>query len=313
MTATTSTPPAKTSHIVSSQSRQLAERKNRKPRRERKSVILTIALWACVAYFLLPFIWLVLASTKSDTDLFTSFGLAFGKAFSLFGNIGTVFSYENGSFGLWLGNSAFYSLSSALGSVILSTLAGYAFAKYKFKGGRAIFSVLLGSIMIPSAALALPTYLLFANLNITNTAWSIILPSIVNPFGLYLLRIYATDSVDDSLMEAARIDGASEFRIFWQVSVRLLGPAIVTVFLLALVGTWNNYFLPLIMLNQSSLYPVTVGLAQWAASSSAGGGARVLFSTVITGSVISIIPLVVAFLYLQRYWQSGLSGGAVKG
>jgi multiple sugar transport system permease protein len=311
MTAAT-TPRAKTSHIVSPQVRQLSTKK-RKPRRERKSVILTIALWACVAYFLVPFLWLVLASTKSDTDLFTSFGLAFGKAFSLFANIGTVFSYENGSFGLWLGNSAFYSLSSAVGSVILSTLAGYAFAKYKFKGSRAIFSVLLGSIMIPSAALALPTYLLFANLNITNTAWAIILPSIVNPFGLYLLRIYAVDSVDDSLMEAARIDGASEFRIFWQVSVRLLGPAIVTVFLLSLVGTWNNYFLPLIMLNQSSLYPVTVGLAQWAASSSAGGGARVLFSTVITGSVISIIPLVVAFLYLQRYWQSGLSGGAVKG
>jgi multiple sugar transport system permease protein len=313
MTAATTTRRGNTSHVVSPQARELATRKQRKPRRERKSVILTIALWACVAYFLLPFIWLVLASTKSDADLFTSFGLAFGKAFSLFTNIGTVFSYENGSFGLWLGNSAFYSLTSALGSVILSTLAGYAFAKYRFKGGRAIFSVLLGSIMIPSAALALPTYLLFANLNITNTAWAIILPSIVNPFGLYLLRIYATDAVDDSLLEAARIDGASEFRIFWQVSVRLLGPAIVTVFLLALVGTWNNYFLPLIMLNQSSLYPVTVGLAQWAASSSAGGGARVLFSTVITGSVISIIPLVVAFLYLQRYWQSGLSGGAVKG
>jgi multiple sugar transport system permease protein len=312
MTATATPRRGNSSHVVSPQVRA-ASRKQKKPRRERKSVILTIALWACAGYFLLPFLWLVLASTKSDTDLFTSFGLAFGKAFSLFSNIGTVFSYENGSFGLWLANSAFYSLSSALGAVILSTLAGYAFAKYRFTGGRAIFSALLGSIMIPSAALALPTYLLFANLNLTNTAWAIILPSIVNPFGLYLLRIYAADAVDDSLLEAARLDGASEFRIFWQVSVRLLGPAIVTVFLLALVGTWNNYFLPLIMLNQSSLYPITVGLAQWAASSNAGGGARVLFSTVITGSFISVIPLVAAFLYLQRFWQSGLSSGSVKG
>lgn len=303
------TPRGNTSHIVSSQVRG----RKRKPRRERKSVILTIALWACVVYFLVPFLWLVLASTKSDTDLFSSFGLAFGKAFSLFGNLGTVFSYENGSFGLWLANSAFYSLSSALGAVILSTLAGYAFAKYRFSGGRGIFSVILGAIMIPSAALALPTYLLFANLGITNTAWAVILPSIVNPFGMYLLRIYASEAVDDNLIEAARIDGASELRIFWQVSVRLLGPAIVTVFLLALVGTWNNYILPLIMLNQSSLYPITVGLAQWAASSNQGGGARVLFSTVITGSLVSIIPLVAAFLYLQRYWQSGLSAGSVKG
>jgi multiple sugar transport system permease protein len=311
MTATATPRRGNNSHVVSPQVR--AAGRKLKPKRERKSIILTVALWACAGYFLLPFLWLVLAATKSDTDLFTSFGLAFGKAFSLFGNIGTVFSYENGSFGIWLANSAFYSLSSAIGAVILSTLAGYAFAKYRFSGGRAIFSALLGSIMIPSAALALPTYLLFAQINLTNTAWAIILPSIVNPFGLYLLRIYAADAVDDSLLEAARLDGASEFRIFWQVSVRLLGPAIVTVFLLALVGTWNNYFLPLIMLNQSSLYPVTVGLAQWAASSNAGGGARVLFSTVITGSFISVIPLVAAFLYLQRFWQSGLSAGGVKG
>jgi multiple sugar transport system permease protein len=287
--------------------------RRRSDRRDRKSVILTIALWACAFYFLLPFLWLALASTKNDSDLFTTFGLWFGKAIVLFANLGTVFTYENGSFGTWLLNSAFYAIASALGAVILSTLAGYAFAKYRFRGGRGIFSVVLGSIMIPSTALALPTYLLFANIGITNTPWAVILPSVVNPFALYLIRVYALEAVDDNLIEAARIDGAGEFRIFWQISCRLLGPAIVTVFLLALVATWNNYFLPLIMLNQSSLYPITVGLAQWAASSNAGGGARVLFSTVITGSFVSIIPLVLSFLYLQRYWQSGLSAGSVKG
>ena len=310
MTTIARTPSAtrKPRNVVSSQARR-----RKTNRRGRKSVVLTVAMWVCVAYFLLPFLWLIFASTKSDTDLFSSFGLWFGKAFSLLGNLGTVFSYENGSFGLWLLNSAFYSLAGAFGAVVLSTLAGYAFAKYRFSGGRGVFSVILGAIMIPSAALALPTYLLFANFNITNTAWAVILPSIVNPFGMYLLRIYAAEAVDDNLIEAARIDGAGEFRIFWQVSVRLLGPAIVTVFLLSLVSTWNNYFLPLIMLNQQSLYPITVGLAQWAASSNAGGGARVLFSTVITGSFVSIIPLVLSFLYLQRYWQSGLAAGSVKG
>jgi multiple sugar transport system permease protein len=285
----------------------------RKSPRDRKSVVLTVAMWACALYFLLPFLWLALAATKNDGDLFTTFGLWFGKTIALFSNLGTVFSYENGSFGGWLLNSAFYAIASALGAVILATLAGYAFAKYRFSGSRGIFSVVLGSIMIPSTALALPTYLLFANINITNTPWAVILPSVVNPFALYLIRVYAIEAVDDNLIEAARIDGAGEFRIFWQISCRLLGPAIVTVFLLALVGAWNNYFLPLIMLNQSSLYPITVGLAQWAASSNAGGGARVLFSTVITGSLVSIIPLVVSFLYLQRYWQSGLSAGSVKG
>jgi multiple sugar transport system permease protein len=282
-------------------------------KRDPKSAILTVGLWTCCIYFLVPFVWLLFAATKDDTDLFDTFGLWAGKSFAFFANIGTVFTYEDGSFGRWLLNSAFYALASAFGAVLLATLAGYAFAKYRFTGRTAIFSVVLGSIMVPGTALALPTYLLFAHLDITNTPWAVILPSIVNPFALYLIMVYAREAVDDSLVESARIDGAGEFRIFWQVALRLLAPAMVTVFLLALVASWNNYFLPLIMLNQSTLYPVTVGLAQWAASSNAGGGARVLYSTVITGSFVSIIPLIVSFLYLQRYWQSGLSAGGVKG
>jgi multiple sugar transport system permease protein len=143
--------------------------------------------------------------------------------------------------------------------------------------------------------------------------WAIILPSLVSPFGVYLMRVYAADSVDDSLLEAARIDGAGEIRIFLTIGLRLLTPGIVTVVLFQLVATWNNYFLPLIMLNTPGLYPVTVGLAQWQASAAAGGGAQVLFSTVLTGSLVSIIPLIIAFLFLQRYWQSGLATGGVKG
>jgi multiple sugar transport system permease protein len=127
------------------------------------------------------------------------------------------------------------------------------------------------------------------------------------------MRVYAADSVDDSLLEAARIDGAGEFRILATIGVRLMAPGIVTVVLFQLVATWNNYFLPLIMLNTPSLFPVTVGLAQWQATASAGGGAQVLFSTVLTGSFVSILPLIVAFLFLQRYWQSGLGTGGVKG
>jgi multiple sugar transport system permease protein len=166
--------------------------------------------------------------------------------------------------------------------------------------------------MIPLTALALPTYLIFNSVHLTNTIWAIIFPSLVSPFGVYLMRVYAAASVPDSLIEAGRIEGASETRIFWQIGIRLLGPGIVTVFLFSLVATWNNYFLPLIMLNSSNLYPLTVGLAQEQSASAAGGGAQALFSTVITGSFISIIPLMAAFLFLQRYWQSGLAAGSVK-
>ena len=109
------------------------------------------------------------------------------------------------------------------------------------------------------------------------------------------------------------MDGAGELRIFWQVGLPLLGPGMVTVLLFTLVATWNNYFLPLIMLNRSSLYPLTVGLAQLQSQSAAGGGAQAVFSTVITGSLLSIIPLIAAFLFLQRYWQTGLATGGVKG
>jgi multiple sugar transport system permease protein len=167
--------------------------------------------------------------------------------------------------------------------------------------------------MIPLTALALPTYLLFSKAGLTDTPWAVIIPSLVSPFGVYLMRVYAADAIDDSLLEAARVDGAGEFRIFRQVGLRLLGPGLVTVFLVSLVATWNNYFLPLIMLNSSELYPITVGLAQLQSAASAGGGSQALFSTVISGSFVSILPLVVAFLFLQRYWQSGLASGGVKG
>ena len=190
--------------------------------------------------------------------------------------------------------------------------AGYAFAKYAFPGGKALFSIILGAIMIPTTALAIPTYLLFARADLTDTAWAIILPSLVSPFGVYLMRVYAADAVDTSLIEAARVDGVGEIRIFFQVALRLLVPGSVTVLLFGLVATWNNYFLPLIMLNTPEKFPLPVGLAQWQSTASAGSGAQAMFSTVITGSLVSIIPLVLAFLFLQRYWQSGLSTGGVK-
>jgi multiple sugar transport system permease protein len=141
----------------------------------------------------------------------------------------------------------------------------------------------------------------------------VILPSLVSPFGVYLMRVYAADAVDTQLLEAARVDGAGELRIFFTVAMRLLAPGFITVLLFTLVATWNNYFLPLIMLSTPDLYPLTVGLAQWQSAAAAGSGGQVLFSSVITGSLVSIVPLVIAFLYLQKYWQAGLATGGVKG
>jgi multiple sugar transport system permease protein len=273
--------------------------------------LLTVFVLICVGYFLLPLFWLVVASTKSNADLFSSFGLWFAN-FNLFENIKDVLTFQDGVFIYWVINSAIYAVVSAVGASFLSTAAGYGFAKYDFPGKAALFAITLGAIMIPIAALTVPTYLLFARAGLTDTYLAIILPSLATPFGVFLMRVYSADAVDNALIEAARVDGVGELRIFFTVALRLLLPGSITVLLFSLVATWNNYFLPLIMLNTSEKFPLTVGLALWQSTAAGGSGSRALFSTVITGSLLSIIPLVVAFLFLQRYWQSGLATGGVK-
>jgi multiple sugar transport system permease protein len=283
----------------------------RNPARQRTSWLLTVFMLICVGYFLLPLFWLVVASTKSNADLFSSFGLWFAN-FNLFENIRQVLTFQDGVFIYWAINSAIYAVVSAVGAAFLSTAAGYGFAKYDFPGKAALFAITLGAIMVPIAALTVPTYLLFARAGLTDTYLAIILPSLATPFGVFLMRVYAADAVDNALIEAARVDGVGELRIFFTVALRLLLPGSVTVLLFSLVATWNNYFLPLIMLNTQEKFPLTVGLALWQSTAAGGSGSRALFSTVITGSLLAIIPLVVAFLFLQRYWQSGLATGGVK-
>jgi multiple sugar transport system permease protein len=282
-------------------------------RDKQRSTVLTIIVWMLVAYFALPLVWLLIATTKDNSNLFNTFGLWFGKSFEFFSNFASVFTQDGGVFGLWLRNTAIYAVCGSVGATLLCTMSGFALAKYRFRGASAVFNTILGSIMVPMTALAIPTYLLFAKVGLTNTMLAVILPSLVSPFGVYLMRVYAADAVDNELMEAARIDGSGELRIFGQICFPLLGPGLVTVLLFQLVATWNNYFLPLIMLSNPNLFPVTVGLAAWQGAADAGGGSQILFSTILTGSLVSIIPLMIAFLFLQRYWQSGLATGSVKG
>ena len=279
-----------------------------------RSTPLTIAMLAVLVYFLLPLCWLVVSSTKSTSDLFSTFGLWLSDAPQLWTNVGATLSHDGGVFIRWLFNTAIYAVVSALGSALVAAAGGYGFAKFRFRGDRAAFNLVLGAIMVPTTALAIPTYLLFAKVGLVNTPWAVILPSLVSPFGLYLMRIYAEDAVPDSLVEAARIDGAGELQIFVRIALRLLAPGLVTVVLFTLVATWNNYFLPLIMLNDPKLYPITVGLASWASQAVGGGSGSNsdLLALVVTGSTLSVIPLIVAFVLLQRYWQSGLATGGVK-
>ena len=145
-------------------------------REKRRSNLLTVVMWLCVLYFVVPLIWLVISSTKNNSDLFSTFGLWFGRDFSLFTNIIDVFTYRDGIYARWALNTALYAGVSAIGATLLATMAGYAFAKYRFPGSKVLFSITLGAIMIPLTALAIPTYLLFSSVGLTNTPWAVILP-----------------------------------------------------------------------------------------------------------------------------------------
>jgi multiple sugar transport system permease protein len=268
-----------------------------------------------VLYFLVPIWWLFVASTKDTEGLFagSSGAMWFDKNFSLMANLQDLFTYNGGQYLRWLGNSLLYAVSGGLGATAISVLAGYGFAKYKFPGRNLTFALLLGAVMVPMTALVIPTFILLSNLKLTDTVWAVILPSLLSPFGVYLMRVYTADAVPDELLDAARVDGAGELRTFFQVALPLLRPALVTVLLLSVVGTWNNYFLPLAMLSTEKLYPLTVGIGLWSQlASSNNGGGHSLWSLIIVGSFVSIIPLVVAFLTLQKYWQGGLSLGSLK-
>ena len=278
----------------------------------RRSTVLTLLTSLGAIYSLIPLAWLVINATKSQEGLLSSFGLWFddGK-FALWDNIVQTVTYDDGVYLRWLGNTVFYVVAGAGGATLLATLAGYGLAKFTFVGRRAVFAVVIGAVAVPGTALAVPTFLMFSKVGLTNTPWSVIIPSLVSPFGLYLMWTFAAEAIPDEMLEAARIDGAGEFRTFLRVCMPLLTPGIVTVLLFTMVATWNNYFLPLIMLKDPAWYPLTIGLNSWNDQAQTAGD-QAVFNLVITGSMLTILPLLVAFLLLQRYWQSGLAAGSVK-
>ena len=285
--------------------------RRRRSARKRHSVLLSIVMTVMLLYAVLPLFWLVVNSTKTQAALFSTFGLWFGGKFALWSNIHQVFTFDNGIFARWFANTLLYVVAGAGGATLLATLAGYGMAKYDFPGKRAVFAVVLGAVAVPGTALAVPTFLLFSDLHLTNTPWSVIVPSLVSPLGFYLIWLYAAEAVPNELLEAARIDGAGELRTFLVISSRLLTPGVATVALFTVVATWNNYFLPLIMLSSPRWYPLTVGLNDWKDQSFTAGG-QVIYNLVITGSLLTVIPIMIAFLFMQRYWRSGLAAGSVK-
>lgn len=283
--------------------------------RGRESLVARLGAMAVMilmaVYFLVPLFWLLVTATKTPAQIATTPRLWFTPTVltDLAGNVGRLFEYNGGLFARWLLNSLLYAGVGALVSTLVAGMCGYALAKYTFRGRDALFNVVLSGVLVPATALALPLFLIFSQIDLTNTFWSVFLPSIVSPFGVYLARIFAAASVPNELIEAARLDGAGEIRTYFTLATRLMAPALVTIFLFQFVAIWNNFFLPLIMLRDQALYPVTLGLYAWNSTISQNPELRAF---VVVGSLVSILPLIIAFLSLQRFWSSGLSEGSIK-
>jgi multiple sugar transport system permease protein len=276
------------------------------------SVLRNVVLAAFLLYCLLPATWIIAAMTKDNGQIFSTFGLWFASPPHFFENLVGLFTYQNGIFLRWFSNSLLYAGSITLGSTVICAMGGYAFSKYDFPGKQFLFNFILGTIMVPSTALVLPLFLLLNKVGLVNTVWGVILPSLVNPFGLYLMKTFWDSSLPNELIEASRLEGASESQIFWRIGMPLMQTGLVTVALLCFVGAWNNFFLPLIVLSRDGLYPLTLGLNIWNSVSSAAGG-RPVYNLIALGSLVSVLPLLIAFIVLGKYWRGGLTAGATKG
>ncbi|NEE01429.1 carbohydrate ABC transporter permease [Phytoactinopolyspora halotolerans] len=268
----------------------------------------TIVLLIGAVYCLLPVAWVLAAASKSRSELFSTFTFAPGSG--LLDNLRELFAYGDGQFLMWAYNSLIFAGLGAFLSMLVSTACGYGLAKFTFPGRSLIFYAILGGVLLPGITLAIPQYLLMSELGLAGTYWSVLLPSIISPFGIYLSRVYAAGAVPSETLEAARIDGASEWRIFRSVALPMMVPGMVTVFMLQFVGIWNNFLLPFIMLSDQRKYPLTVGLYTLLAN---GSGQPALYSLAIVGALLSIIPLVALILFLQRFWRMDLISGGLKG
>ncbi|MFE4698947.1 carbohydrate ABC transporter permease [Streptomyces sp. NPDC056738] len=277
------------------------------PPRGRIALVPTLTLLFGALYCLLPVAWVVIAATKSGSELFSTFTFLPGTGFTQ--NVKELAAYRNGIYWKWMGNSALYAGLGALLSTAVSAVSGYALAVYRFRGRETVFSILMAGVLMPPVILAIPQYLLLAKADLTDSYASVLLPLVLSPYGVYLARIYAAAAVPEDVVEAGRMDGAGEWRIFTRIALPMMVPGLVTVFLFQFVAVWNNFLLPYIMLSDDEKFPITLGLFTLLEQ---GSNTPALYTLVITGALLAIVPLVALFLVIQRFWSLDLLSGAVK-
>jgi multiple sugar transport system permease protein len=285
-------------------------------------VLAIVVLAFFSVFFVVPLVWLLLAPTKSTTQLDGLHGevpFSFGSFDQLAHNFNQLVGFEDGIIWTWLGNSVFYSLAALVITILITIPAGYALAMTKFRLRRALLITTLMVMLIPNTALALPIFLELSAIHVFGSPLAVILPFSFFPFGVYLTYIYFSTTMSHDLLDAARIDGAGELRVFSRIAMPLATPVIALVGFFSFVGNWNNYFLPFILEPGAQQIPIQVGLAQLISSTpefNPTNGASLALSITLPelafATLISVAPVLIIFLFSQRFLVSGLTAGATK-
>ncbi|MGY0063830.1 carbohydrate ABC transporter permease [Streptomyces sp. LZ34] len=293
-----------------------------KPRRIRPKSLAARTTWLIILglfllFFVLPVIWLLLAPAKSDGQILRGDPFSFGSLDRLAHTWHNLYSFQDGAILGWLRNSALYTFGALLITLVTGIPAGYGLALTRFIGRRLLLTITLLVMLMPSAALVLPLYLELNAVHLDGTIWSVILPFSFFPFGVYLTYIYFSSNLPADLLAAARMDGCSEWQVFRLVALPLAKPVIALVGFFNFVGNWNNFFLPFVMLPDSSQYPAQVGLNNLLTSSSvfntsAGLGTQIMRPELALAALVTILPVLLVFLFSQRALVSGMLAGATK-
>jgi multiple sugar transport system permease protein len=263
-------------------------------------------------------LWLLLAPTKTDRQLVFSSPLAIGTWHHFMQAWHLMFSYQGGALVSWLENSLIYSGGGLVLALVFAVPAGYGLALTEFVGRKLLLKITLVVMLIPSTALVLPLFLEINAVHLADTPWSVILPFGFFPFGTYLTYIFFSSTIPKDLLAAARIDGCSEWQVFRRVALPLARPIVALVAFFAFVSDWNNFFLPFVMLPDSSKYPLPVGLQDLLSSTpifnpTAGGAQTPIFRPDLAFAIIvAVIPVLIVFLFSQRALVSGMLAGATK-
>jgi multiple sugar transport system permease protein len=268
-----------------------------------QSVVLHLLLVAGAAVALLPMVWMVAASLMPAGEA-NSYPPRLLPGTVTFEHYRTLFTRLD--IGRYLFNSTFIALAVTSISLLLNSMAGYAFAKLRFRGRDHIFRLLAIGLVIPVQVSMLPLFLLLRELGLINTPWGVIIPGLASIFGIFLIRQY-TQAVPDDLIDAARIDGAGEFRIYWSIILPVIRPVLATLAIWTFIGTWNDFMWPLIVLSDDALFTLPVALANLS-------GERVQDTELMmAGAVLTVLPVMLVFVGLQRSYIEGIVRGSVKG